>query len=579
MERYPMALESIINELKQIDESLTNNGLQIYERNIRFGFASELSLLGLFVPFIICKNQKAKKEAIHLLKKHIDFADEKILDIETVKNIETLQNSTIKENYLKNPQKIYEIIFTKITSIEVALALMSTKVNEFANQEYNPDKTIFLNFVENAYSQISQIFGIWNYTNLFDDFVITHKYPKEYKEVLEITKAHLTRSRDEIYEIINTLKKHQKHHNEIFKGRIKSPASVFKKIYVRKEKAEDILDFVAIRIITNTISDCYSWLGLLYELYPPRLSKFKDYIQHPKPNGYKSLHVICDTKYGPVEFQMRTHSMHKFAEFGIAAHWKYKTKSNNRILEKIKFALGSQDPNFGQGFIFVFTPKKDVILLQRGATIVDFAYSIHTHLGDQLSHAEVNNQQENLDYQLKDYDNVKVFTDPKKKPSRKWLEFVATSKARNEIAQNLRITRLDTRTKVTNPTLLLKERVQVAQCCNPFCDDEVGIYKSTKRKLILHKISCLDKTNTKYSLASETLKNQFLKSKELRIIFATKPSSLIEHFRTKYNMQDIELNDKTNTLIFKTSLQNKDEFDHLKDQLKEEEFVESVELI
>lgn len=574
-----MNIEPIINELKQIDESLANMGLQIYERNIRFGFQSELSLLGLFVPFIICKDAKIKKNAIHILKKHIDFADEKIYDIQTVKDIETLENSIIKENYLKNPQKIYEIIFTKITSIDVALALMSCKVNECANNEFLPDKNTFLNFVENAYSQISQIFGIWNYTSLFDDFVITNKYPKEYKEVLEITKSHLTRDRDEINEIIYQLKKHQKHHNEIFKGRIKSPASVFKKVYVRKEPVGNILDFVAIRIITNTISDCYSWLGIIYDLYPPRLSKFKDYIQHPKPNGYKSLHVICDTKYGPVEFQIRTHSMHKFAEFGIAAHWKYKTKSNNRILEKIKFALGTQDPNFGQGFIFVFTPKKDIILLQRGSTIVDFAYSVHTHLGDQLSHAEINNQQENLDYQLKDYDSVKVFTDPKKKPSRKWLEFVATSKARNEIAQNLRLTRIDTRTKVTNPTLLLKERVQVAQCCNPFCDDEVGIYKSTKRKLILHKVSCLDKTKTKYSLASDTLKNQFLTYKELQITFSTKPSSLIEHFRHKYNMQDIELNDKKNTLIFKTILKSKNEFDNLKEQLKEDEFVENVELI
>jgi len=574
-----MPIQSILNELNLIDPDLTEKVNDIYERNIRFGFQHELSLLGLFVPFIICNDEKKKNNAIHILKKHLDNVDDKIYDIKIVKDIEQLGNPILKEIYAKNPQKIYEIIFTKITSVETALALMSAKVSEFSDNNYLPDRITFLDFVEKAYSQISQIFGIWHYTSLFDDFVITNKYPKEYKEVLEITKQHLTRSKEEINEILSQLKQNQKHHNEVFKGRIKSPASVFKKVYVRQEPVGNILDFVAIRIITNTINDCYSWLGIIYDLYSPRLAKFKDYIQHPKPNGYKSLHVICDTRYGPVEFQIRTHSMHKFAEFGIAAHWKYKTKSNNRILEKIKFALGTQDPNFGQGFIFVFTPKKDVILLQKGATLVDFAYAIHTHLGDQLSHAEINNEIVELDYKLKDYDNVKIYTDPKKKPSRKWLEFAISSKAREKVSQALKIVHITKKTKITNPSLMLSERVQVAQCCNPFCDDEVGIYKSTKRKLILHKTSCLDKNNIKYSLASETLKKAFLINKELKIIFSAKPSSLIEHFRNKYNMQDIELNDKTNTLTFKTNLQSKDDFDKLKDELKEEEFVQDVELI
>jgi len=421
--------ENIKNELISLDENLFEESKTIFERNIRFGFHEELSLLGLFIPYLN-SNSTTREKTEKIISKYIEKSKEKIKDLEIIKKIEQLEDENLKEAYEKNHKKVIEIIFTKITQIDVALAIMSSKVNDIINKKYLPNKEVFLNFVEHAYSQISQIYGISNYTNLFDDFIINQKYPEEYKEVLKITKENLTRNQEEINEILQELKKNQKYPNEIFKGRIKSPASVFKKVYVRKEKVENIVDFVAIRIITNTIADCYSWLGTIYELYPPRLAKFKDYILHPKPNGYKSLHIVCDTIKGPVEFQIRTHSMHKFAEFGIAAHWKYKTKGNNKMLEKIRNTLLTQDPNFGQGFLFAFTPKKDIILLENGASIIDFAYSIHTQIGDHLSHAEINNEIVPLDTKLKDFDLVKLHTDPKKKPNRSWLEFVVSNKAK-----------------------------------------------------------------------------------------------------------------------------------------------------
>ena len=571
--------EQIIKDLKKINPDLTLKSIDVYSRNIRIGFPEEISLLGLFTPFLDCGTKEEKQKIKELIKKYLKDSLEKIEDIDAIFDIECLKNENITYAYKKNPQKIYDLIFTKTTLIDVALAIMSYKITQINANDFYPDLNTFLQFIENCYCTMSQIFSLQNYTNLFDDFVITHKYPENYKKVLQITKDNLTRNKKEIEEIISELKKHQKHHNEIFKGRLKSAASVFKKIYIRNENPEDILDFVAIRIITTNIADCYSWLGIIYDLYNPRLSKFKDYIEHPKPNGYKSLHIVIDTNHGPVEFQIRTHNMNTFAEFGVAAHWKYKTKSNNKSLDKIKTDLNTLDPNFGQGYIFVFTPKRDIVLLDKESCAIDFAYAIHTDLGDHLEHAEINNIIQPLETKLKDNDLIKVYTDIKKGPARKWLDYCVTRKAKEKIAQTLKIIRTDNKNNKNNSVLQLSDKIQVAQCCNPFCDDEVGIYKNTKRKLILHKTACLDKNNLKYSYASDQLKNKFLLNKTIKIITNQKPSIIIEYLKTKFDLNDIELNDKNNTIVFNTNLQTKESFTKLKNNLQCEDFVDNVELI
>lgn len=452
-----MLLDLIKDELRNVDANLTNVGESIYNRNIKLGFPKELCYLGLFVPFL---ESPKKKSAILIFEKYFGKNTEKIKDIETIKEIELLKDDTIKEVYKKNPQKVYEIIFTKLTQIDIVLALMSAKVNELAQNTFLPNEKIFLEFVEKVYSQISQILGISIYTSLFDDFVITKKYPKRYQKVLKITKDNLTRSKEEIDIIKSKLKKYQKYPNEIIKGRLKSPSSVFKKVYVRKEKPENILDFVAIRIITNTISDCYSWLEIIRNLWP-KTCKFSDYIKHPKPNGYKSIHIVIDTENGPVEIQIRTHKMDKEAEFGISAHWQYKTKSNSKILKKVGLLLKTQDPNLGKGYIFVYTPKKDIIFLEKGSCVIDFAYAIHTTLGNHLSHAEINNKVANLYDKLKDKDVVKIYTDNKKKPKRKWLEYVVTKKARDKISQTLKIKPLNKIKRTTETPEKYIDKIQV----------------------------------------------------------------------------------------------------------------------
>lgn len=572
-----MNLEEIKIQLNYLDPTLLTPALEMYDRNIRFGFPENICRLSLFLPYI----KKYFNKELHLIMtKHIENVDGKIKYLKAIWEIENLEEDIIKEKFHLGNEKIFDIILTKITDIDLALALMSEKITLINRIEFSPNKNIFMKFIEKVYLPLTHIFGTHNYTTLLDDFIIINKYSKEYKEVLELTKNNLTRSKDEIKYMIEKLELFRKSQNEIIKGRIKSPTSVFKKIYERKQKPEEIMDYVAIRIITNTITDCYSWLGHIYSLWPPELSRFKDYIEHPKPNGYKSLHIVINTKYGPVEIQIRTFIMNKFAELGLAAHWQYKTKSDNKILLKIKSAINSQTPFFGKGFVYAYTPKKDIILLEKGSSIIDFAYTIHTSIGNKISFAKVNGIITPLDYKVQDKDLIEIFTDENKKPSKRWLEFVITSKARDKICQLLNIKHIDKKTKELNPKLKTLDKISVAKCCNPFVNDEVGIYKTTKRKFILHNINCLEKNKLKYSYAGELLKKQFLKTKSIEISFNINLEELLKKLKLKvYIPSNYNLNETQDKLIFNYEFNNSEEYEKLKEELLKEDYIENIELV
>ncbi len=575
-----MNLEETKIQLNYIDSNLLNTALEMYERNLRLGFPNSICILSLFLLYL--KKYPQNQELNLIVEKNVENAKEKIKDLEIIFDIENLKDNIIKEKIFANDEKIFDVLLTKIIDVDLALAIMSEKITLITKNEFLPDKNTFIKFIEKVYLPLTHVLAIYTYTTLFDDFIITNKYPKEYKEVLELTKENLTRSKDEIKYLISKLEQFRKNTTEIIEGRLKSPTSVFKKIYDRKQKPNEIMDYVAIRIITNTISDCYSWLGTIYSIWEPELSRFKDYIEHPKPNGYKSLHIVINTKFGPVEIQIRTFTMHKFAELGIAAHWQYKTKSNNKILLKINNTINSQTSFFGKGYIFAYTPKKDIILLEKGACIIDFAYAIHTSIGSKISYAKVNNIITPLDYKIKDKDLIEIFTDENKKPSKKWLEFVITNKARDKICQILNIKHIDKKTKELNPKLKTLEKISVAKCCNPFTNDEVGIYKTTKRKLILHNINCLEKNNLKYSYAGELLKKELLLTKTVLINYNNQinPKELVNKLNIKINLPfSYNLNELKRELIFSYNFNNFEDYKKLKEELLKEEYIENVELI
>lgn len=237
-------------------------------------------------------------------------------------------------------------------------------------------------------------------------------------------------------------------------GRPKHFYSIYKKMVNQNRTFEQIYDLTAVRVIVENIKDCYEVLGMIHTLWKPIPGRFKDYIAVPKPNNYQSLHTTVMTTYGmPFEIQIRTFEMHKIAEYGIAAHWKYKENraSGNELDEKLEWLRGVMDiqgenitnpqefyeslkVDLYGGQVFIFTPKGDVLVLPEGSTPLDFAYSVHSEVGNKCVGAKINNKIVPLETKLVTGDYVDIITsNTSKGPSRDWLRFVKTTQAKTKI--------------------------------------------------------------------------------------------------------------------------------------------------
>ncbi len=237
-------------------------------------------------------------------------------------------------------------------------------------------------------------------------------------------------------------------------GRVKSFSGIYRKMYIQGHAFEEIFDIYAVRVIVDNVTDCYNVLGLVHEMFRPLPNRFKDYISTPKPNMYQSLHTTVVSKQKiPFEVQIRTWEMHYTAEYGIAAHWKYKLgiqkkdklderlawvrqfiESQNEVDDAVDIVQGIKtDLDIAE--VFVFTPKGDVITLPEGSTVIDFAYAIHTAVGNRMIGAKVDGRIVPLDYRVKMGEIVEVWTTTAtdRGPSRDWINIVHTSEARNKI--------------------------------------------------------------------------------------------------------------------------------------------------
>jgi GTP pyrophosphokinase len=246
-------------------------------------------------------------------------------------------------------------------------------------------------------------------------------------------------------------------------GRAKHLYSVYRKMRLAEGGLESVHDLIAFRVVVESVSDCYAALGVIHSQWTPVPGRFKDYIALPKPNMYQSLHT---TVIGPgrerIEIQIRTHEMHRVAERGIAAHWKYKERGGgisdqdaqrfSWLRQLLEWQKELKDPaeflegvkvDLFQDEVYVFTPKGDVRVFPRGATPVDFAYQIHTQLGDHVTGARINGKMESLRYKLRNGDVVEVLTNPHQHPNKDWLDFVGTTRARAKIRTHLRTEQRD----------------------------------------------------------------------------------------------------------------------------------------
>jgi len=333
------------------------------------------------------------------------------------------------------------------------------------------------------YAPLAYRLGMQNISGQLEDLAFLYLSPDEYNWVQNI----VTESYDNrlLYLesikpiIISELNKNKIIEDFIIDFRAKRYNSLYKKLQRNDMNIENIYDQVACRIIVPTIDDCYKVLGIIHSLWTPLPRKIKDYIAMPKPNGYRSLHttVFCvNSKI--TEFQIKTQEMHSENEFGIAAHWAYKEKDHKFLSHGHKFTKHSKEliwvkqlsqwqKNFteSQDFIesmkidffkdriFVFTPRGEVIDLPVSATPIDFAYKIHTKIGDSCSGAEVNNKIVPFDFELRSGDVVKILTQKNKKPSRSWLDYVKTASARLRVQKSL--------AKQESSTLFLASRKKI----------------------------------------------------------------------------------------------------------------------
>lgn len=314
------------------------------------------------------------------------------------------------------------------------------------------------------YAPIAQRLGISKVKIELDDLSLKYLKPEVYYDLVE--KINLKKSERQAFidQIVNDVRSHieKASINAQIDGRIKHFFSIYKKMVNQDKTLDQIYDLFAVRIIVDTVRDCYAALGIIHEMYKPIPGRFKDYIAMPKPNMYQSLHTTLIGPNGqPFEIQIRTFEMHRTAEYGIAAHWKYKEVSNNgkvsvtqseeekmswlrQILEwqrdmsdnKEFLSLLKSDLDLFSESVYCFTPAGDVKTLPNGSTPIDFAYNVHSAVGNKMVGARVNGKLVPIEYVIKNGDRVEIITSQNSKgPSRDWLKVVKSTQAKNKINQ------------------------------------------------------------------------------------------------------------------------------------------------
>lgn len=387
-----------------------------------------------------------------------NFGSDVALLVDGVTKIGRLNFSTKEQQQAESLRKMLIAMGRDIRVIIIKLAdrLHNMRTLDAMPEQKQRDKS--LETLE-IYAPIAHRLGIRPVKEELEDLAIKHLDPVAYDEIenlLNIRKQHREQILEEIKSRIETrLAEEMPGVNMSFQGRVKSIHGIYRKMYVQGKDFDEIYDIYAIRIITDTVADCYNILGIMHDMFRPIPNRFKDYISTPKPNMYQSLHTTVIDRAGiPFEIQIRTFEMHHTAEFGIAAHWKYKegiTDNNKKMEERlawIRQILDSQDAStdttdivrsikvdLSQEDVFAVTPRGDVINLPVGSTIVDFAFAIHSAVGIKMVGAKVDGKIVPINHEVKTGEVIEILTTNQSGhgPSRDWLNIAVTNQAKAKI--------------------------------------------------------------------------------------------------------------------------------------------------
>ena len=374
--------------------------------------------------------------------------------VEGVSKLTRIQYATKEDEQMENLRKM---LIAMSKDIRVILIKISDRLHNMRTMEYQTpakQKQKSLETME-IYAPIAHRLGMQKMKWELEDLSLKYLDPIGYDEIVSKLDAKrpeydalMSRTQAQIDQRLNEMGiKH------IVYGRMKHPYSIYRKMFSQNKSLDEIFDLFAFRVVVDTVSDCYNVLGVIHDLYKPILGRFKDYIGTPKPNGYQSLHTTVMGNEGiPFEVQIRTTEMHEIAEYGVAAHWKYKQNGQGAGTEGkyewVRRLLENQEGADAEEFIhslkvdmfsdevFVFTPNGDVQNLPAGATPIDFAYAIHSAVGNRMIGAKVNNRIVTLDHVLKNGDIVEILTSKNAKgPSRDWMKIAKSNEARSKIRQ------------------------------------------------------------------------------------------------------------------------------------------------
>jgi GTP pyrophosphokinase len=453
-----------------------------------------------------------------------------------IKSIENRQTQPL------NPraENLRKMFFAMAEDLRVILIKLADRLDNMRTLNHLPkerQKRIALETLE-IFAPLADRLGMGEMKRQLEELSFLYLYPKEYswlvrqvKERYEERKRYLKRIEPKIKEI---LRKEGIVSLDIH-SRAKSYWSLYQKLLRNEMNFDRIHDLVALRIIVKNLESCYRTLGVLHKHFKPLVGKIQDFIALPKPNGYQSLHTTCFCLEGKlIEFQIRTPEMHEKAENGICAHWAYKEKVDlktktrkfswvEQLREWQKGISGTKEfleglkIDFFKNRIFVFTPKGDIIDLPEGACPVDFAYQVHTEIGNHCAGAKVNGKMVALSTPLKNGDLVEIIVDKTKEPNRDWLKFIKTSLARSHIKKKSKVgfleiigekifpkklvkkifkekERLIPPKKKISPRVVIGGKTDIslsfAKCCNPKSGDRIIAYVTKNKGASIHRFSC-----------------------------------------------------------------------------------------
>lgn len=452
-----------------------------------------------------------------------EFGEEVASLVDGVTKISAI-NFQSKEDY--TAENIRKVLLATTKDIRVILIKLADRLHNMRTLKYcslekqqrMSEETLHI------YAPIANKLGMFLVKGELDDLCLRYLQPEVYRFLAE--KIHEKRTEREriTLKIIKELQHifDEKKISAKVSGRAKYFYSIYKKMQKKKLDFDQVYDLIALRIITKTIPDCYAALGIVHDLWKPMPNRFKDYISVPKSNGYQSLHTTVMSNYGKIiEVQIRTEQMHNEAEEGIAAHWRYIGTERDKLFDKritwlkqiLEWKMTSDDAkdfvetlkvDLFQDEIVVFTPKGDPISLPVKATPVDFAYMVHSNIGDHCTQAKVNGKIVQLEHHLKSGDIIEIITRKNALPSRQWLKFVVTQKAKSKIRSCLNISSEDDPKKGMKEDAIISDaalvrfikveskitQIKLSKCCSPKHHEQIRGFMTKDKKITIHKKEC-----------------------------------------------------------------------------------------